>query len=358
MVLLIILYIIENYEIDAHGAGDCIYIGNTTVHFMVRNCKLYNASWQWYIYNEGCGITLYNVTNGRLENNTYSDCWYAIYLRDSSNNTLYSNKMQNCGIFLDGSIDTFTTQHIATNNTVNNKPVYYYKNANMSNLAVPSDAGEVILGNISYLIIENLNLSYGSIGIEIGYSHHITVRNCICSNNNRYGIYLVYSNNNALINNTCINNEYGIYLYDSDNNNIIHSLLTHNTNYAIYIDRYCSNNFIYNNSFYYNHGSGDTFNSSLIQAYDGGSNNWWNSSSGYGNYWHDWANNNNSNDLNGDGIVDWPYPIDGSAGAKDYYPLANPTVVPEISTEILWVIITMCVLVTGIGWKYKTKFSL
>ena len=29
-------YVISGYDIDAHGAGDAIYIGNTTVYFVVK----------------------------------------------------------------------------------------------------------------------------------------------------------------------------------------------------------------------------------------------------------------------------------------------------------------------------------
>jgi hypothetical protein len=43
-----------------------------------------------------------------------------------------------------------------------------------------------------------------------------------------------------------------------------------------------------------------------------------------GNYWYDWANNNDTNDQNHDGIVDWPYMIDGGL-AKDNFPLKNAT---------------------------------
>ncbi len=39
-------YIIEGYEIDAQGVGNCIYIGNTTVHFIIRNCYLHGAYYQ------------------------------------------------------------------------------------------------------------------------------------------------------------------------------------------------------------------------------------------------------------------------------------------------------------------------
>lgn len=105
-------------------------------------------------------------------------------------------------------------------------------------------------------------------------------------------------------------------------------------------------NRIYNNTFSYNNGVTDTYSAQHVQAYDSGSNNWWNTTGtsdkhGYGNYWYDWANNNDTNDQNPhDGIVDWPYTIDGSAGAKDYYPLTNaPPSVPELPNPLIVVII-------------------
>ncbi len=319
-------YIISGCDIDAHGAGSAIYIGNTTVYFVVENCYLHNASHQSsYVYSYGDGITLFYVKNGRINNNNCSDneaaginIWdssnnvisnntcsnngYGIYIFFSSNNRLYGNKLTNDGIVLWGDKRTFTTQDIPTNNTVNGKPVYYYKNVSMRNATVPENAGQVILGNVSWLKIENLRISNASIAIEIGYSSNITIRNNTCSNNRGDGIYIGYSNNNTIVNNLIISNTY----------------------YGIYISTGL-HNLIYNNSFLYNDGSGDAFNSRHVQAYDSGINDYWNSSSGMGNYWHDWANNNDSNDQNRNGIVDWPYRIDGSAGAKDYYPLCSPT---------------------------------
>ena len=43
-------WIIENLEIDGTGFGYCIYIGNTTDYFEVRDCYLHNASGisNWY----------------------------------------------------------------------------------------------------------------------------------------------------------------------------------------------------------------------------------------------------------------------------------------------------------------------
>ena len=80
--------------------------------------------------------------------------------------------------------------------------------------------------------------------------------------------------------------------------------------------------------FYFNHGSNDSYNTSHVQAYDAGTNYWNNDT--MGNYWYDWAKNNDTNDQNGDGIVDWPYKIDGGSN-QDEYPLADTSAIPELS---------------------------
>ncbi len=74
-------------------------------------------------------------------------------------------------------------------------------------------------------------------------------------------------------------------------------------------------NLIYNNSFFYNHGSGDTYRDGHGQAIQEYGKDLWNTSK-YGNYWRDWASEEDSNH---DGIVDVPYPA-----VRDMRPLKNP----------------------------------
>ncbi len=470
-------YIINNlYIIDESTIG--IYISSTDVYAVINGAHIENTVGGIYLENSsnimiknsilkniaGMGIylsssiynTIYNNTcndnnragiwleyssNNIISNNTCNDNnWYGIYLRWVSNNNvilnntcndnnglgiylewsfnnnLYENKFMNDGIFLEGEWNTFTTQDISSNNMVNGKPVYYFKNVNMNNASVPSNAGEVILGDASWLKIENLHIFNATVAIEIGCSSNITVRNNTfngneigifleyssnniisnntCNDNNRVGIFLEYSSNNIISNNTCNdNNRVGIYLRWVSNNNVIlnntcsdnwagielsyssnskiiynnicnglgisillsdssnnvisnntcsdnwagielsyssnnvisNNILTNNSGYyGIHIYSGSNWNHIYKNNFYYNDGSENTFESFHIQARDDGSSNYWNSTTGIGNYWYDWANNNDTNDKNHDGIVDWPYPIAGSAEAKDYYLLRCP----------------------------------
>ncbi len=91
-----------------------------------------------------------------------------------------------------GDFAAFTTHKISTNNTVNGKIVYYYKNINMKNASIPLNAGQILLGNVSWLRVENLTLDRVSVGIEAGYSSNIYFANNTCSNNT-YGLYLYSS---------------------------------------------------------------------------------------------------------------------------------------------------------------------
>ncbi len=68
-------WIIEGWEINGTGHGDCIYIGNTTEYFIVRDCYMYgiNDVSPWpQPSTDGQGLLLYNTQNGLIFNNTIS----------------------------------------------------------------------------------------------------------------------------------------------------------------------------------------------------------------------------------------------------------------------------------------------
>ena len=280
----------------------------------------------------GCG-------SNTLSYNNCSGNTYGIAMVSSTGQTLRNNAMVSDGIYIwtsEHSSSHWNTHDIDASNTVNGKPVYYYKN-NVGG-TVPTGAGNVILASCQYMIVENQILNNAGWGIAIGFSSGIVVSNNTCSNNlissmqfyesngctitnntcsNGASLLLYTSSNNKLENNTFLGNNWvGIDMYYSSNGNkISNNTITHSTSMAIYI--YSSNNNkIWNNTFDHNNGAGDTYNPSHVQAYDGGSNNRWNSSGvphGYGNYWSDWTRP----DANGDLIVDSPYVIGSS---QDYYP--------------------------------------
>ncbi|MCD6493112.1 MAG: right-handed parallel beta-helix repeat-containing protein, partial [Archaeoglobaceae archaeon] len=197
------------------------------------------------ISNKYDGIYLYKsnnnkLTNNRVENNGNN----GIYLGRSSNNKLIGNIMVKNSIVIDGNTLKHFIHEIDSTNTVDGKPVYYWKNETGGK--VPEDAGEVILVNCSNVLIENQELSNGTVGIKIVYSSGITIRNNDILNNSRCGICLYKSNNSTIINNRMENNKYdGIYLFDSSNNTIDSNYISNNNN-GIHLSESSSNKLINN----------------------------------------------------------------------------------------------------------------
>lgn len=191
----------------------------------------------------------------------------------------------------------------------------------------PSNDG-IDLSNSVNGTIENNNFVRDSAGIGLVLSGNNTLANNTCSSNNYVGIGLALSGTNTLTNNTCSSNGHdGIFLLSSNNNEISWNQVSNNGGCGVNISS-GSNNRIWYNTIIGNNGATSTYNASHTQARDDGANNWWNGTDGLdnrGNYWSDWTT---PDAVPPQGIVDHPYIILGSAGAKDYYPLSyNPRIV-------------------------------
>jgi len=100
-------YIIKGYEIDGHDYGYCIYIGNTTVHFELRDNYVFNASGGAFgEYFRNSGIHLRNITNAVIANNTVTNNgewndWISgrgIRLWESNNNVIKGNTVMDNGL--------------------------------------------------------------------------------------------------------------------------------------------------------------------------------------------------------------------------------------------------------------------
>jgi parallel beta-helix repeat protein len=376
-------YIIEGWDINA-ASGHGISIQNANAYFAVKDCSIHDGTATSY------GIYLYAISNGTVSNNTFSNNAYGIRLSSSSNNTIRNNTISSGyarGIYLlDSSNYNILTNNTclntgysiqltsSSNNTISNnrclnsnRAIYLYSSSNYNtiddnncsntlyngiflensnngntlsnNICKSAWYGIMISGLPSYknIIVNNTCNLNNFYGIMLGQGGNNIVRNNSCNSNNQYGIVLQYSSkNNIVSNNTCNSNIiHGIYL-DSVNNNIISwNQACNNTQRGVCIGS-GSNNRMWNNTFIGNNGAGSIYDSGHIQAYDDGSNNWWNSTNGYGNYWADWTT---PDVIPRFGIVDLPYNITGTAGAKDYYPLTSPKVsappIPEFSEIVI-----------------------
>ncbi|MCK4266527.1 MAG: right-handed parallel beta-helix repeat-containing protein, partial [Thermoplasmata archaeon] len=255
-------WIIENYSISGTGYGYCIYIGNTTDYFVVRNNYLHEADgfffWPHYALS---GMVLSNVENGMVANNrVLSNGYYGICLDQSTNNTLTENNasLNNYhGILLDHSDD-----NTIANNTVDS-----------------NDGSGILLRAASSNTIAN---------------------NTVDSNAQWGGIYLrEASNDNTIVSNTITNNEYDFYTDDGS---------TPGT--------FPNTNLIYHNNFINN----------AKKADDDGTNYWDNGYPDGGNYWSEYIgvdlySGSNQDILGSDNIGDTSYGIDGAGSNVDHYPL-------------------------------------
>jgi parallel beta-helix repeat protein len=177
-------------------------------------------------------------------------------------------------------------------------------------------------------------------GIDVVSSRDNMLVSNTWSSNGYHGAYIGYSTNNTLDSNNCSsNNLWGIQIRDSSGNLLLRNQLCDNLQYGVYIYSASSSNIVFNNTFIGNNGAGSTYDPAHAQAYDEGTGNWWNSTDGYGNYWSDWITPDVAPP---DGIVDVPYDIAGSAGAKDYYPQTTPQAqIPEFGMMPLVVMVLL-----------------
>ena len=299
---------------------------------------------------------LNNVTRNILRSNTY----YAVYLLSSNNNlvlnnscsgeqvgvhidscagiTMRGNEMEREGIYLYGlGMNDWITHTIDSSNRVNGRPVYYY--SMLSGITVPSGAGQVILANCNSMTIDGQNLTNASVGVEMGYSKRNVVSNSSCSFGSQYGMLLHSSDNNTILSCVCANNSgNALFLYMSSDNIIRNNWLADNQQYGVCLFTSSNRNHVWNNTFYRNNGATAVPNPGNIQGFDSGSGNRWNTTKlplDYGNFWGDWTSPDNIPPPFGDGRVDLPYGLHGSAMNADYFPLTTATVIPEPSIFVL-----------------------
>lgn len=276
--------------------------------------------------NEEYGIKIWFANNNTMSGNILNNNQRAITLIVCSNNTLSGNLMEFCGISLYGSLVMMASHSIDTSNLVNNKTVYYYVNERGLETSDFTNAGQIIMVNCNVSMIAGFNLSDGTVGILLIYSHNNTIsgntvennsfgiflnnshNNTLSENtveNNSIGKFLSYSHNNTLSGNTVNNNEKGIRLSNSNSSMFYENFIQNNEEHGVYINTGTQNLFFQN-----------YFINNTVHAYDDGIYNYWNNSE-IGNFWDNYT----GPDFNDDGIGDILHVISTSPLIQDFLPI-------------------------------------
>lgn len=139
--------------------------------------------------------------------------------------------------------------HTITNNTINGKPFYYFKNK--KNFVVPDDAGSVILANCTNVTIKDTYFTHVDFPVTLGFCNKCVIENITVENT--YGeIILLHSENCTIQDNTASHIIYGVCLdYESKNNIVRYNDLSHNYG-GIVVMTSSSNNVVYQNDLHHN----------------------------------------------------------------------------------------------------------
>jgi len=312
----------DNTVENCHGDYN-IYIGPNSYRCVISNNSCVNAgpinavSIYINVYSHNCTISD-NMCGG-----SYFGVSIHAYCQDSliMNNLCDGNSY---GIYASG-----TKRCAISNNTCSGSVVGIY---------IQSSDGAKISDNICSSSLDS--------GIRLESCTDCIIENNTCTGSDAHGILLLSSDGNVLSYNFCYDNGVdGVFLADSSdaniifrntlkendrglviirnscNNQVFNNTVCYSRNYGVYISinspsssSYCNGNQIYGNTFFRNNHVSSVYNTSRLQAYDDGNNNW--DTGSYGNYWSDLT----SPDADGDGIVDRSYAIAGGSNA-DRYPL-------------------------------------
>ena len=271
-------YRIENLLIDLEGAsGSCISINDTTAYFTIKNCTLTGAS-----TDEGAGIYLNNVDNGRIEDCDIDYSYYGIYMEDVDSVIVENVDILQCetGAGLVGSSHVVVTDsYIGLN-----------------------DEGVHILNCEECEVSENSITLNDLDGVLVESSGNIVIEDNTFNNNDGPAFHFVNSNDGEAGNNRVLDHIDGIYIESGFRNSVHDSWIPNVGDVAIMIGSGASDTSLnWNNILDLQHDMvDDGVNSSISYNY--------------------WANYSGA-DADSNGIGDTPYPLAGSAGNSDPYPL-------------------------------------
>ncbi len=225
-------YVIEGLDINGSGADYCLSIGNTTAHFVVRDCTLHHARQ---------GVALSNVRNGSLDaNNVLENDGDGIHLSSCQYVTLSGNTIVENGgdgVDMDDSSDTTVEGNNISANSGDGVDLDGCDRISVANNSVADNARGLRLHRSEMnTIADNTVSAQGGDGIYLDDASGTTVaRNSVIDNGD--GVVLIWSDENTFTENTASENERdGIYLLESSDNTLRGNRVSNNSGNGIALD--------------------------------------------------------------------------------------------------------------------------
>ena len=228
------------------STGINIYSGNNSIiENYIEAYTFWGIGLHWYkgssnnimnniINSEGSGIYLISLCkNNIIINNNITSKRYGIGLVESNGNIIADNNMQKGGLLLLDSYDNF-----AYNNSVNGKPIAYFKDE--SNFIINQDYGQIIIINCENITIEKQYIIDVQAGIHLYQSKNCIIQNNIVAHTDPFtgdGIIIFQSENIKIMNNTLSYLD-AIRIYNSSNSIISYNYIF-NCRTGIFLE-YCN----------------------------------------------------------------------------------------------------------------------
>ncbi len=233
-----------------------------TDNVSLKNCSLDMASIRLN------GVDDFNLTGNSMEGTT-------LELGSFDHCRIWKNSFNGGGIFFLGRLDNFDDVDIPTNNTLNGLPILYKCNTDYMNTTIGDGYGQIILGNVSNLILseidmdgiihplilsycnfvrmEDLDIRKAQTGLRIHHCNNIKIINSTFANSQINGIY-VESTENSLIKDNVFNwCPAGIFFrWNTRSVKIIDNIISNSTSYGIVISDRVFNCLVHGNILKYN----------------------------------------------------------------------------------------------------------
>ena len=244
-------------------------VSNSSYQNITNNSFSNNTNYAFYI----SGLSTNNGTaNMSIDNNTFINNNYGLYISEAVNTTIRGNNFSNNNYsfaLVPFSASThylsYYIHNITTTNLINNKPIYYYRNQNNLEINESTGAGVIYIISSQNINISNINTEPNHNGLYIYGSDNLLIKDSNFSNNARYGIQTSaginfnHNYNFTLVNITTNYNERGLWLGFLNDSLISNSTSSYNNKssleFGIYV-YYSENNTIENNEVFFNYYAG------------------------------------------------------------------------------------------------------